>query len=165
MKHQTRLTKRRRREGKTDYRKRLALLKGNCPRLVVRKSNKYIKLQIVESKHAQDKVLISVSTKDLLKYRWPSEKAGSLKSLGAGYLGGLLIGKKALGLKIKSKIILDSGLIPNSKASRVYAAVKGFKDSGLDISVNKDVLPEDEKISKLKFFEDVKNKIIEEKND
>ena len=62
---QTKLVKRRRREGRTNYTKRLILLKGNAPRLVVRKSNKYILLQIVESSHAQDKILISVSTKDL----------------------------------------------------------------------------------------------------
>lgn len=155
---QTKLVKRRRRESRTDYRKRLVLLKGNCPRLVVRKSNKYIILQIVESEHAQDKVICTVSTKDLLKHGWPKEKSGSLKGLGAAYLGGLLIGKK-VGDKVKGKIILDSGLIPSTKGSRVYAAVKGVKDAGLDISVKEEVLPEDEKINKAEFFESVKSKV------
>jgi len=155
---QTKLVKRRRREGRTNYAKRLVLLKGNAPRLVVRKSNKYIKLQIVESVHAQDKVICTVSTKDLLKHGWPEEKAGSLKGLGAAYLGGLLIGKKA-GDKVKGKIILDSGLIPSTKGSRVYAAVKGVKDVGLDVSVSEEVLPPEESIKKAEFFEDVKIKV------
>ena len=89
------LDKRRRREGKTNYRKRLSLLKSESPRLVVRKTNKYIILQIVESEKAQDKVIFTVSTKELLKHGWPEEKKGSLKSLGAAYLAGLLIGKKS----------------------------------------------------------------------
>jgi len=155
---QTKLDKRRRQEGKTNYTKRLILLKGNVPRLVVRKSNKYLLLQIVESVHAQDKVLVSVSTKDLLKNGWPVDKAGSLKSLGACYLAGLLLGKKA-SEKVKGKIILDSGLIPSTNGSRVYAAVKGVKDSGMNISIGEDVLPNDEKIKKHDFFEDIKGKI------
>ena len=38
---------RRRRELKTDYRKRLAMLKGNKPRLVVRKSNNAMTVEVV----------------------------------------------------------------------------------------------------------------------
>lgn len=158
MKKQTRLVKRRRREGRTNYTKRLILLRGGYPRLVVRKTNRYLILQIVESAGAQDKVLISVSTKDLLKYGWPVEKAGSLKSLGAAYLSGLLLGKKIKG-KIDSRVILDSGLIPNTKGSRVYAAVKGVKDAGIEIDVGEEVVPPLEKIKKEEFFDEIKSKI------
>jgi large subunit ribosomal protein L18 len=158
VKKQTKLAKRRRREGKTNYTKRVVLLKGNAPRLVIRKSNKYIQLQVVESVHAQDKVKIGVSTKDLLKNGWPAEKAGSLKSLGACYLAGLLLGKKSSG-KINGKIILDSGLIPNTKGSRIYAAAKGVKDSGIEINLGEETLPNDEKIKKHDFFETIKNKL------
>ena len=35
---------RRRREGKTNYKKRLAFVKSDLPRLVVRRSNKYLNL-------------------------------------------------------------------------------------------------------------------------
>jgi len=152
------LDKRRRLESKTNYKKRLILLKGNCLRLVVRKTNKYITLQIVKSEDAKDKVLYSVSTKKLLKYQWPKDKEGSLKSLSAAYLIGVLLGKKTKGLK--QKIILDSGLIPNTKGSRVYAAVKGISDSGIDIKYDKKVIPNEEKIkNKYEFFEKVKGEI------
>ncbi len=155
MKHPRKLYKRRRRESKTNYRKRLVLLKSNSPRLVVRKTNKYIILQIVESEQAQDKVLKTTTTKELLKFGWPKEKIGSLKSLTAGYLAGLLIGKK---IKIK-KAILDSGLTPNTKGSRVYAVVKGARDSGLNIPCNEKVFPDNEKIQRYDFFDKVKNEI------
>ena len=156
MKKQNKLDKRRRREGKTNYTKRLILLKGNVNRLVIRKSDRYVVVQVVESNGAQDKVISSVSTKDLLKYGWPKDKAGSLKSLGACYLSGLLLGKKMEG---KGKVILDSGLIPNTKGSRVYAVVKGLADSGIEVPFNEKVIPEKERIEKDEFFSKVKDKV------
>ena len=151
------LDKKRRREGKTNYHKRLTLLKSKYLRLVVRKTNKYLILQIVESKRSQDKVLITVSTKELLKYGWPKEKAGSLKSLGAAYLAGLLIGKKS---SENSMAILDIGLIPNTKGSRVYAAVNGFSDGGGNIKHNDKIAPAKEKIKKEEFFNKVNEEIL-----
>tara|TARA_Y100000310_G_scaffold164530_1_gene164311 strand:+ start:1124 stop:1606 length:483 start_codon:yes stop_codon:yes gene_type:complete len=155
MKKQTKIDKRRRREGKTNYTKRLILLKGNLPRLVVRKTNKYIILQIVESSHALDKVKYSVNTKELLKHGWPEDKKGSLKSVTAGYLAGLLLGKKAN--ELKQELILDSGLIPNTSSSRLYAVVKGISDSGIKIRFNKDVVPSEERIKgNYEFFDKIK---------
>ena len=159
-KKQRKLDKRRRLESKTNYTKRLILLKGNLLRLVVRKTNKYLILQIVESDDAKDKVLYSVNTRDLLKQGWPKDKSGSLKSLAAGYLAGLLLGKKAKELKKDSSVILDSGLIPNTKGSRVYAIVKGVSDSGINIKYNEKVIPSDEMIKgEYEFFEKIQNEI------
>lgn len=156
------LDKRRRREGKTNYAKRLRLLKSEMPRLIVRKTNKYIIIQIIESENAKDKVIITLSTKELLKYGWPLKKSGSLKSLAAAYITGILMAKKSLNKKIK-KVILDSGLIPSTKGSRVYAVVKGVSEGGLTIPVNDKILPDDEKINRYDFFEKIKNKIADVK--
>jgi len=156
----TKLVKKRRLKCKTNYTKRIILLKGKCPRLVARKTNKFIILQIVESKNAQDKVIYSVNSKELLNYGWPREKQGSLKSKAAGYLSGLLLGKKAK--ELKSKIILDSGLIPSTKGSRIYASVKGLADSGLNIKYSEEVVPTHEQIVENigeKIFNDVKIKL------
>ena len=150
-----RLDRRRRRESKTNYTKRLLLLKGGIPRLVVRKSNKYILLQVVESSGAQDKVICEVSTKEFLRYGWPKEKVGSLKSLAAAYLGGMLLANKAKAKNV-DKVILDSGLIPSTKGSRVYAAVKGVAENGLLVPHDESVLPSDEMINKYDFVEKVK---------
>jgi len=153
------LSKRRRLEGKTNYLKRMRLLEGRKPRIVVRKSNKYITLQYVESKLAQDSILVSVVSKDLLAYGWPEAKAGSLKSLGAAYLSGLLFGKKLGG---KKDYVVDTGLIRSTKGSKIYAALKGVSDAGLKIQIDKEVLPEEKRIksNNLKdFFDKVKEKI------
>lgn len=136
------LNKKRRLQSKTNYKKRLILLKGSLPRLVVRKTNRYVIIQIIESKNAQDKIVNSVNTHDLLKYGWPETKKGSLKSITACYLGGFLTGKKS---KVK-KVILDTGLIPNTKGSRVYAVVKGILDAGIEINCDEKVFPSEERI-------------------
>ncbi len=136
------IEKKRRAENKTNYKKRLILLKSRIPRLVVRKTNKYLILEIIESKHAQDCIESFVSTKELLNYGWPKEMSGSLKSVTAGYLAGLLIGKKT---KIK-EVILDSGLIESTKGSRVYSVVKGISDAGIKIPYKKEILPDENRI-------------------
>tara|TARA_Y100000310_G_scaffold150927_1_gene150427 strand:- start:152 stop:640 length:489 start_codon:yes stop_codon:yes gene_type:complete len=158
MKKQRKLDKKRKLQRKTNYNKRLILLKGKTLRLVIRKTNKYILMQIVESIHAQDKVLYSVSTKELLKQGWPEDKKGSLKSLAASYLAGLLLGRKSK--ELKEKVILDSGLIPNTKGSRIYAGVKGIADSGIEIDYDEKVIPKQEKIKgDYDFFDQIKSKL------
>jgi large subunit ribosomal protein L18 len=163
MSKRTRLPKRRGREHKTDYRKRLVLLKGDFPRLVVRKTNRYIILEIVESVDAQDRVVKSVNSKELLKNGWPKDKEGSLKSIPAAYLSGLLLGKK-IG-ELKEDIILDSGLIPSTKGSRVYAAVKGLLESGVEIRQGEELSPKKEKLEgegtkiDIETFNKIKNQL------
>ena len=152
-----RLNKKRRIESRTNYAKRLKLLKSNSPRLVVRKTNKYIILQIIKSENAQDKIVSSVNTKELLNHGWPADKSGSLKNLSAGYLGGFLIAKKT---KEKfDRIILDSGLIPNTKGSRIYAVVKGAVDGGLNIPYDNKIIPDEKMINKYDFLDKIKKNI------
>lgn len=136
--------RRRRKEGKTDYKARFNMLKSEKPRLVIRKTNRYIIAQIVESKAAQDHVLITVSSKDLLEKGWPKDKSGSLKSLMAAYLTGYLLVKN---LREKPKqIIFDSGMHRHIKGSRIYAALRGAVDAGLNIPHNPETLPSDERL-------------------
>ena len=138
------VSKRRRIENKTNYHKRLILLKSKSPRLVIRKTNKYIILQIIESERAQDKIVYAVNTSELLEHGWPEARKGSLKSLSAAYLGGLLLGKKAK--VIKERVVLDTGLIPSTKGSRIYAGVKGIADSGIKINFDEKMIPTKERI-------------------
>jgi len=153
---------RRRREGKTNFTKRRRLLEGRKPRIVIRKTNRYIILQYVESKQAQDAIKKSVISKELIEYGWPKEKEGSLKSLGAAYLTGLLFGKKIKGMK---NAILDTGLIRSTKGSKIYAAAKGIIDSGFALPCGKEVFPEEARISHeniKSFFHKVKENIMKE---
>ena len=144
--------RRRRKEGKTDYKLRFGLLKSEKPRIVFRKSNKYIIGQTISSDIAQDKILVGVTSKDLLRNGWPEEKKGSLKSLPACYLTGFMLGRKS---KVK-EAIFDIGLNRNVKKSRIYAFLKGVIDAGIKVSYKEEVMPEMKSIER----EDMR-KIIE----
>ena len=132
--------RKRRLQRKTDYKARLALLKSPLPRLVIRKTNRYVIAQIVSSEIAQDKVLVGKSTRDLLSNGWPEDKKGSLKSLKAAYELGKLIANEVKDKKIE-QTILDIGMHRNIHKSRIYAVVKGAVDSGLNVKVDPEVLP------------------------
>lgn len=158
-----RTQKRRRREAKTDYSNRLKLLKGHKPRIVFRKTNRYIIAQYVTSEKAQDKVEITMSSKDLLKNGWPKEKEGSLKSLPAAYFTGILIAKKIVSEK-KETPILDLGMLRVLHKSKIYAFIKGLIDGGIKIKCPKEAFPEEERIQGKNMKEDFSKKFEEIKS-
>ena len=87
---------RRKREGKTDYRKRLALLKSGMPRLVVRRSLQHVRAQLIEYRADGDHVLADASTAELVK-KYGLKRAR--RNTVTAYLVGMLIGKKAVAKK------------------------------------------------------------------
>lgn len=150
----------RRRENKTNYKKRLALLKSRKTRVVIRKSLSNISVQFINFISKGDETIASANSTELKKLGW--NKTGNIP---AAYLTGLLAGKKAKDKKIE-EAILDLGLQTPTKGSRVYAALKGVLDSGIKIPHSKEVLPNDDRIKGKhisevieKQFEEVKNKI------
>lgn len=132
---------RRRIEGKTNYDLRTKLLKSDKLRLVIRKTNKYIISQIVNSREAQDNTLVYANSKELSKFGWNFD----FKNLPASYLTGFLISEKAKKNKIK-KTILDLGLQRSIPGSRIYAVVKGAVDNGLEINCKEEMFPKEERI-------------------
>ncbi len=96
---------RRRREGKTNYYRRREMIKSGLPRLVVRRTNRYIIAQVVVPRVMGDEVIVSATSKELPGFGWK----GGLKDTPSAYLVGLIIGYKAL-LKGIKKVILDIGL-------------------------------------------------------
>lgn len=155
----------RRREGKTNYAKRVALLKSNLPRLVVRFSNYMVRGQIIVYDVLGDKTILAVNSSELKNYGW--DLCG--KNTPAAYLTGYLLGKKALKENIKS-VVLDVGLKKITKGNKSFAFAKGAKDAGLEISIDPSVLPSEERIKGkhiedwlkkdvVKKFEKVKEKI------
>jgi large subunit ribosomal protein L18 len=131
----------RRRLGKTDYNKRLKLLFSKKPRLVIRKSLKYIRAQVIEFDKAGDKTIVAASSQELKKLGWKF----ALDNIPAAYLTGLMIGKKALKKGVK-EVILDSGLYSSTTGNKIYAALKGVVDSGLKVPVSEEILPKEERI-------------------
>ena len=163
-----RVLKRRREEGKTDYLKRLKLLKSGVPRIVFRKTNRYVIGQYIISKETKDFAEIGVSSKQFLKKGWPKEFAGSLKSTPASYLVGFDLGRKIVKGEKKTSIV-DFGMIRNIHKAKSFAFLKGLVDAGVKIKCDKETFPEDERIKGKhlkndfsKFFEKIKSTMEKE---
>ncbi len=154
---------RRKREGRTNYKKRLGLLKSKQTRLVIRKSNTKIIFQFIEYSPDGDKVLFTYNSSALKDQGWNH----SYKSLPAAYLSGLVVGQKALDKKIKTAI-LDIGLQSPKKGGRIYSALKGVIDAGVKIPSDESIFPDEERLSGKhiqdesvnKDFEKLKQKIM-----
>ena len=94
---------RRRREGKTNFAKRLALIKSGVPRMVVRKSNRGFVVQFIEYDSKGDKVLASATGSSLKKqFSWPSKR-----NVYTAYLCGLLAGSIAKKKKVSAICLLN----------------------------------------------------------
>lgn len=132
----------RRRSKKTDYKQRLALLKSGKPRIVVRRSTKGIRVQIVSFNDKGDTVLIEETSKSLKKHGW----TGHTGNITAAYLTGLMAGMKARKNGVNDAV-LDIGLQMSVKGSSIYAAAAGVKDAGIEIPLGKEVMPDEKKIS------------------
>ena len=139
-----RLRFKRRRSGRTDYRRRLRMLRGGAPRAVVRVSNTQVTCQLVEFGMGGDSIVASVNGKTLAKHGWPAE--ASRKSVPACYIAGYALAKSAIAAGHDSAI-LDIGLASSSPGGRVFAALKGMVDAGLDVPHGADVLPDDDRIN------------------
>jgi large subunit ribosomal protein L5e len=155
---------RRRREGKTDYyaRKRLifqAKNKYNAPkyRFVVRITNRKVMCQLAYSKIEGDRVIAHAYSNELPKYG----VSQGLTNYAACYCTGLLlarrqltklgladsfVGNTAVGEKYQQqpsaegrrpfKALLDIGLVRTTTGARVFAAMKGASDGGLNVPHN-----------------------------
>jgi len=153
---------RRRREGKTDYRARRRLVaqdknKYNSPkyRLIVRLSNKDITCQIAYAKLEGDHILAAAYSHELKRYGM----SVGLTNYAASYATGLLLGRRLLtNLNLADKYkgaekidgndynveelsdgprpfraFLDVGLHRTTTGSKVFAAMKGAADSGIEV--------------------------------
>lgn len=133
---------RRRREGKTNYYRRRRLLLSRKPRLVIRKTNTKIIVQIITATVPGDVTEASAISSELLQHGW----AAGINNLPSAYLTGLLAGLKAKSRGIDFAV-LDIGLNPPVKGSKIYAALKGVVDAGLDVPHDPDILPDEDRLS------------------
>lgn len=149
---------RRRREGKTDYSKRLALLKSGKPRLVVRKTNRFILAQVTSTGEKGDLTITSVSSRDLKKFGFDGKS-----NTPSAYLTGLLCAVKAMEKKV-SEVVFDAGLHTPSKGSVVFATLKGAVDGGLKANFGEEKMPSADRTEgkhlQAKGFAEAKAKIL-----
>jgi len=161
---------RRRREGKTDYQARKGLCaqyknKFNTPkyRLIVRTTNKDVVCQVAYSRMQGDIIICSAYAHELPRY---GLKVG-LKNYAAHYCTGLLLARRIL-QKFKMdqlyvgqeeadgeafnvepvddgpapfRCFLDVGLTRTTTGNKVFGALKGALDGGLDIPHNNKRFP------------------------
>ena len=133
---------RRKRKGKTNYKKRLNLLLSKKPRLVIRKTLTNTIAQIVNYDENGDKTIISAKSSELTKIGWKMNTG----NIPAAYLTGMLLAKKAKNKKINEAIV-DLGLATPTKGSKVFAALKGAIDNGLKIPHSENMFPSDAQIN------------------
>lgn len=139
----TRVPFRRRREGRTDYRRRLALLKSGDTRVVVRRTNGNVIVQFVDWADHGDQVKVTAVGRELEKLGW----TGSAKNTPAAYLTGLLAGKRALEAGVEGAV-LDLGRHLPVRGSKVFAALKGVLDAGVDVAHGSDeIYPSEDRLT------------------
>jgi large subunit ribosomal protein L18 len=137
-----RVKPRRRREGITDYKKRLHLLRSGKTRIVVRKSIKQMSVQFVNYKEKGDEIQASAMSSELVSlYNWKF----STSSTPAAYLTGFLAAKRAKEKGI-TEGVLDIGRQVPVNGSKIFAVLKGVLDGGIDCPHDEDKLPIEDRI-------------------
>lgn len=132
---------RRKREGRTHYKRRMRLLLSGEHRLVVRRSLRSTSVSIVDYSDKGDKIVAGSSVQELRKLGWNFGQG----NLPGAYLMGLLVGLKAKKNGI-SRAVLDLGLQRPLNKSRIYAAVKGVIDAGVEVPHDGKILPDEERV-------------------
>ncbi len=132
----------RRIRGQTDYQLRLKLLKSQMMRVVIRKSNNNMLVQFVDYAPEGDKIVTSVKSDSLKKYKYD----GHTGNIVSAYLTGYLAGKRLLKTKFKGECIVDFGLQRVLYGNRLFATVKGVKDAGVNVLVDDVVFPSESRL-------------------
>ena len=149
---------RRNREGKTNYKKRLQHLLSEKQRLVIRRSLRVIRIQLISYTPQGDRVNTCVESRMLAKYGWK----GSYNSIPAAFLTGLLLAQKAREKGIK-ECICDLGNASSMPGGVLFAALSGAVTGGLTIPVNNKAFPKQERIEGKHIAEYAKK--LKEKNE
>jgi len=131
---------RRRLEGKTNYKKRLALLRSGKIRLVVRRSNKHVRVQFIKFDKKGDITLAEANTLQLRKMGW-----NAASNTPSAYLTGLLAGIRAKKAGI-AEAILDIGMATPVHGAACFAALKGAIDAGIKIPAGESAFPKEDRI-------------------
>jgi len=92
-----------------------------------------------------DKVALNVTGSDLVKkFSWPDNM--SKKSVPASYLVGYALGKAALAAGHEDAV-LDIGLAASTPGGRVFAALRGMVEAGLNVPHSEEILPDDDRVN------------------
>src|SRR3989338_3398672 len=129
-------------QGKTNYKKRIALVSSKKHRAVIIKSLKHLTVQFVSFDTKGDIVKVKCRSQELKKLGWDL----STSNLSASYLTGILGAKKAKSAGIEEAIV-DIGIHPSVKGSRIYALIKGLVDGGLKVPCDPSMFPSNDRLN------------------
>lgn len=132
---------RRRREGKTDYRQRLALLKSGQPRLVVRQTNRNVTVQFITYDPDGDRVVAQAEAQELEDLGWE----GYTSNTPSAYLAGLLAAQRGREAGV-DEAVLDLGLQKPSEGGVVFAALRGALDAGVEVPHGDGIFPSEDRL-------------------
>jgi large subunit ribosomal protein L18 len=127
---------------------------------VVRKTLRGTIVQFATYEEGGDRIVATAVAKELAKFGW-TRPTGNVP---AAYLTGYLAGKRALAKGVQ-EAILDIGLHPARKGSRVFAALKGILDAGVAVPCGEDVLPADDRLRGRHLGDDVPAAVDEAKGE
>ncbi|MDR4510610.1 MAG: 50S ribosomal protein L18 [Nitrososphaeraceae archaeon] len=127
------------RDKKTNYRKRSSLLLSKKNFVTIKFSNQNVLTQLIEPHLSGDRVIAYAHSSNLENLGWK----GSLNSIPASYLTGLLLGKKASHDGF-GEAVLYTG--KDQYTQRTASCLKGIIDGGLKIPVSVDSFPSENRI-------------------
>ena len=153
------LALKRRRNGRTNYKKRLRLLLSRSARAVIRKTSTKAIIQIVKYQPTGDKVVVGATSDTVRGVGWPYN--GS--NVPGFYLTGIAAGKKALEKGVDS-VIIDVGLRRVTKANCLFAAMKGLQEAGVKVKIDEKHVPSKERLEG-KHIADYASKLSKENQD
>jgi large subunit ribosomal protein L18 len=128
------------RTHKTNYRKREALLISKQEFVTIKISNQNVIAQVLKPEIQGDIVRVSTHSRELRRYGWK----GSLNSLPACFLVGLVLGRKALEKGV-DKAVLYIGNKPFT--SRIAACMKGIVQAGINIPISSESYPTEHRLN------------------
>ena len=128
------------RTHKTNYRKREALLISKLDFVTIKISNQNVIAQVLKPEIQGDIVRVSTHSRELRRYGWK----GSLNSLPACFLVGLVLGRKALEKGV-DKAVLYIGNKPFT--SRIAACMKGIIQAGINIPISSESYPTEHRLN------------------
>ncbi len=146
---------RRRREARTNYKSRIALVSSGLDRITVRKTSRKIVSQIFRYDEKGDVALLYADSSELSAFKWPSRS-----NRPTAYLLGLLLAKKIKAdSKLKSaEFILDIGLSSPVKNSIPFVFAKGCIDGGIKLRSGISIDEKTYNCSDAKYAKELKEK-------
>jgi large subunit ribosomal protein L18 len=129
---------RRRQEGKTNYSKRLALVKSKKIRICVRKTGTRIIAQAIKYNPKGDETIAQATSKELDKFGFYGTN-----NTPSAYLTGYLLGKRMS----EKEAILDIGMQSPSHGSVIFATLKGVIDAGITVPHDAKAIPSEDRLN------------------